>query len=355
MGWPRVSILWLNYNSGKFLDVVLDSLRGVAELDYPDYELIAVDNGSTDGSNKAVREFVERWRGRGGRAKFIQLDRNLGFTGGNNVAFRARDKESKYVVLLNNDAVPEPGSLRTLVEYLERDGRLGACQGMVVKYDDPSVVDTAGDFLDELLRPMALFEGRRGWPLSKPIYITYADGSYSVYRVEAVRRAVGGERLFDDWAFAYFDDNVLGLRLWNAGYRVISVPVVAGRHRRSATFGWASPFQLYHAFKGKIALLRITNLRRRRLVWAFYAKVLAKHTLVPQYARLAWKAYIDGWRLGGRLAKAGAVLDIYKAPVVKLDAGDIYMALFRRASLLRVLGEERLLRLIRDGKLTYED
>ena len=134
MVYPKVSIIWLNYNSMKILPLVLQSLESIASVDYPSdrFGLIVVDNGSTDGSFERVREFVERRSGL--RTKIIKLDRNLGFTGGNNIGFMARDRESKYVLLLNNDAVLMQHGLKTLVEYAENFERLGGLQGVILQY-----------------------------------------------------------------------------------------------------------------------------------------------------------------------------------------------------------------------------
>lgn len=96
------------------------SLRAIADLDYPNdrYELIVVDNGSTDGSFEKIREFLDKTSG--SRKKIIRLDDNLGFAGGCNVGYRERDKESKYVLLVNNDAIPMRNSLKDLVDYAEK-------------------------------------------------------------------------------------------------------------------------------------------------------------------------------------------------------------------------------------------
>jgi GT2 family glycosyltransferase len=82
------------------MSLVLKFLGSIASIDYPsDWLELIVDNGSTDGSFERVREFVERRSGL--RKKIVRLDKNLGFTGGNNVGFMARDRESRYVLLLN--------------------------------------------------------------------------------------------------------------------------------------------------------------------------------------------------------------------------------------------------------------
>ena len=62
MVWARVSIIRLNYNSSRIMPIVLKSLESIVNLDYPSdrYELIVVDNGSTDGSFEKIKEFLER-------------------------------------------------------------------------------------------------------------------------------------------------------------------------------------------------------------------------------------------------------------------------------------------------------
>jgi len=120
MVWAKVSIIWLNYNSSRIMPIVLESLESIANLGYPSdrYELIVVDNGSTDGSFERIKGFLEKKTDL--RKKVVKLGRNLGFTGGNNVGFAVRDRESEYVLLLNNDAILFQGGLRTLVEYAEK-------------------------------------------------------------------------------------------------------------------------------------------------------------------------------------------------------------------------------------------
>ena len=85
----------------KITSLVLKFLGSIASIDYPSdrLELIVVDNGSTDGGFERVREFLEK---KGSlRRKIIELNYNLGFAGGNNIGFIARDRGSRYMLLLN--------------------------------------------------------------------------------------------------------------------------------------------------------------------------------------------------------------------------------------------------------------
>ena len=239
MGYPMVSIIWVNYNSSKFIDVVLESLHGIINLDYPSYELIVVDNGSTDGSFEIIKNFLEKKSNL--RKKIISLERNIGFTGGSNVGYRAKDPDSKYVILLNNDAIPYSSSLRYLVEFMEVNPDLGAAQGVILTLNG-KFVDTAGGFMSELLTSHHLFKGHVAKALKKPVYITYADGSYSIYRIEAVKKAVGSDdRLFNDYIFAYYEDSILCLKIWNIGYKIMSIPIITARHRSCLLYTSPSP------------------------------------------------------------------------------------------------------------------
>jgi len=186
MAYPKISIIWLNHDSMRILPLVLQSLESIASIDYPSdrYELIVVDNGSTDGSFEKIKEFLERKSSL--RKKIIKLCYNLGFTGGNNIGFIARDRKSKYVLLLNNDAMLFQEGLRVLVEYAENYSGVAGLQGVALKHGS-RLIDTAGDYVDELLLTHVLGNNQvYPWALRKPIYVTYVDGCCSLYRVKPI-------------------------------------------------------------------------------------------------------------------------------------------------------------------------
>lgn len=337
MAWPKVSIIWLNYNSARFIDIALRSLKAVAELDYPrdKYELIVVDNGSTDGSFKKIKEFLE---GVSLRSKIIKLDRNLGFTGGNNIGFQAKDPESSFVVLLNNDAIPFTDSLLRLIEYVESRRDVGAVQGIIVDLDSGRV-DTAGDMLTELLIAYQLYHNQPPQSIKKSFYISYADGAYSIFKVEAVKKAIGMEnKMFYEEMFAYFDDSILGLQLWNAGFKVLSCPIIAALHRRSSSFGKTDAFRLYLMTRGYIALNEISNSIFRDFIKStFFIRILRKsvaglltsklfggrYKLLSSSSEILqalYKGYVDGIRWGRKkLKEIKFPINIYKGPILRLS------------------------------------
>jgi len=324
MAYPKISIIWLNHNSMKILPLVLQSLESVASVDYPSdrFELIVVDNGSTDGSFEKVREFVEKRSGL--RKKIIKLDKNLGFTGGNNIGFMARDRESKYVLLLNNDAVLMQHGLKVLVEYAENFERLGGLQGVILQYGT-RLIDSAGDYTDELIRSYLLGSGHEyPWILRKPIYVTYADGAVALYRVESVLKCVG-EKLFIDEFFAYGDDSILGWLLWNCDFPSISVAEVVAYHARSSTFKRKGGLGAYLIDRNRIAQAFITNTRYRNviLLHALRNTITSLLSSGSEVSKILIRAFVDGIRLGKRLRSKGIFIDLYKAPIIRIEPKDL--------------------------------
>lgn len=343
-----MSIIWLNYNSMRFIDIVRESLLALGNLDYDNYEVIIVDNASTDGSYEIIRRIAERLRV---KKKIIRNKRNLGFTGGCNIGYQARDPDSKYVVLLNNDAIPFSDSLRNLVECITSFENIGAAQGINLDMRTRKI-DAAGGFLDEMLITIQLFHHEDPSALKRPIMISYVDGAYAIFDVDAVKKAMGfPNKIFYDELFAYFDVSVLGVQLWNAGYKVISCPFTAASHRRSSTFGQFYHRQLYYMTRGYYALVEITNTRLKKVVRSQMVFKMIANVLHIMFYRLrgkrvssptdivsaVYRGYVEGIEWGRKwLRKHGRPLDIYnKMPIVTLDPGIVALTQLGIGSAIR--------------------
>jgi len=144
--FPHVSVFWLNYNSMHVIEFIKRSLDAIFELDYPNFELVLVDNGSTDGSREIIEKYVKNKTKKDLQVKFIRLNRNWGFSDGINAAYKARNQQSKYVAIINNDAIPKSDCLTKLVQFLEKHQDVGAVQGIVAKLKENSLIDSAGFF-----------------------------------------------------------------------------------------------------------------------------------------------------------------------------------------------------------------
>jgi len=94
----KASLVWLNYNSLNFMDIALKSIESVLSLDFDGYEVVIVDNASSDGSFERIRRFVEEKKSSSVRVKFVRSDANRGYAGGINLGWEARDPLAKACV-----------------------------------------------------------------------------------------------------------------------------------------------------------------------------------------------------------------------------------------------------------------
>jgi GT2 family glycosyltransferase len=187
--------------------------------------VIVVDNGSNDGTAEALAS-------RFPQARRLELWSNRGFTGGVRMGIASSDAD--LVILLNNDAIPEPEWLSGLVDAIEEA--------------PPDVVAVGGEIVDltgtlvDFARGAMTFDGhafqigfrqRRDeiTPLSPGAEILFACGGNMIARRELFVAAGG----FDDDYFAYLEDVDFGWRSWIAGYRTIWEPRARVRHRSAAT------------------------------------------------------------------------------------------------------------------------
>lgn len=229
---PKASILIVAWNSGD------DLARCMAALEVQslrDFEVILLDNGSTDG---AVEQLVQRpW------LTCLRSDRNLGFAAGNNRA--AQGASAQYLVTLNPDAFPDPDWLEMLVAAAERHPEAGSIGSTQVLDADPEIYDGAGD-------PYTVFgaawRGGKGRP-ARPVAEGEVFGvcaAAALYRREAFE-ALGG---FEERFFCYYEDVDLAVRLRLAGWTVIQTPAARVRHVGSGSA--PSEFVLRHATRNRI-------------------------------------------------------------------------------------------------------
>jgi len=237
---PLVSVIVVNWNGQAYLGRCLAAL---AAQTFHDFEVIVVDNGSSDGSTDIVGA---RWP----HYRLLRQDRNLGFAAANNIGARAA--RAAWLALLNNDAFPEPDWLAQLVlatrDHPEYCG-FASCQ---LNDADPTRLDGAGDSYHSIGLAWRSGYGQPfgpPWDAPRPVFAPCAAAA--LYRKEAFLD-VGG---FDEAFFCYFEDIDLAFRLGLRGGRFLYIPRAQVRHVGSASHGQASDFARYHG--------------HRNLVWTF--------------------------------------------------------------------------------------
>lgn len=138
MIYPKVSIIILNWN--RFKDIV-ECLESVFKTTYPNYEVIVVDNASTDGSVEKLKKLFAS-------VIILSCKNNLGFAGGNNVGIRhGMNHGAEYVWLLNNDIIVEPDTLCSLIIESEKYSSVGLLSPVLYRYSSPSQVQCCGSLI----------------------------------------------------------------------------------------------------------------------------------------------------------------------------------------------------------------
>lgn len=204
---PEVAIIILNWNNYDDTATCLDS---IANLHYQNYRVILVDNGSTDGSNKRLKE---EYAGRG--YTFLENNRNLGFAHGNNRGIElARSDQADYVLLLNNDTVVTSDFLGELVETAEESPEIGIVGPKVLNRSDGQVQSTG--FRQSELFPFY----KRDGPTDRKWRCDYVHGC-SVLISEEVFESIG---LLDEDYFLYVEERDFYMRAKLAGFDIVMNP-----------------------------------------------------------------------------------------------------------------------------------
>lgn len=135
MQYPKVFVITLNWNRKDDTIECIDSLK---KLNYPNFQIVVVDNGSVDGSVAAIRaQFPD--------ITIIENRRNLGYAEGFNAGLKyAYEHRADYFLILNNDTVIDSHALTQLVKVAEQDSQVGFVSGKVYFYNEPNRLQTVG-------------------------------------------------------------------------------------------------------------------------------------------------------------------------------------------------------------------
>jgi GT2 family glycosyltransferase len=234
---PLLSVIIPNWNGKDFLPECIDSLQ---KQTFRDFEVILVDNGSTDGSVQFVQERY------GDFIRVIRNPKNLGYTGGNNIGIRSA--HGQYIVLLNNDTLTEPTWLEALTKAIGPDPRVGMWSSKVLSYFRRTQIEAVGELIywDGLNRARGQYEMDRG-QYERVEEIFFPPGCGGMYR-KTIFDEIG---LFDEDFFAYGDDAEIGLRARLAGYICHYVPTAVLYHKGSGSTGQYSPFKAFYVERNR--------------------------------------------------------------------------------------------------------
>jgi GT2 family glycosyltransferase len=295
-----VRVVVVNWNGRAWLEPCLTALR---QQDFHQFEVVVVDNGSTDGSVDLVRQqFPE--------CQIVAVGFNAGFAAGNNAG--ARGATVPYLVFLNNDTRADPGWLGALVAAAERDAAVGLVTSHVVFMNRPDVIDSAGD---GYLQCGGAFKHRHGEPVDGPAVSREVFGACGAAFL--IRRSLF-EKLngFDEDLFMVYEDVDLSYRARLGGARCLYVPDARVLHAGSATLGRISNAAVYHGQRN-LEWTWIKNSPRSLLLRSVFFHILYDLAGMIGYARAG---QLGAWTRGKLAALTGLPTILRKRRVVQRDA-----------------------------------
>ena len=242
---PKVDIIVINWNNKADTIACLDSLKS---LNYPDFKIIVIDNGSTDDSVIGIKKAYPS-------ITLIENRKNLGFSGGNNVGIRlALNDGADYVLLINNDTVVDSGFLGELIRVVESDPSIGIVGPKIYYYDDPKRIWFAG--------------GAINYWWGHLYHVGYMEedvGKYDVIRdVDSItgcamlikRKVLEEIGLLCEDMFLYFEDTDFCVRAYKKGYRLVYVPTSVIWHKVSRTTSKIKGLQFYYNIRNWLIFMR---------------------------------------------------------------------------------------------------
>ena len=280
------SVVIPNYNGIRYLKNCLLSLQ---KCEGEDFEVIVVDNGSTDGSDLLPDSLKLNVR-------LIKLNENTGFAHAVNVGIR--EAKGEYVILLNNDTEVESGFVRKLTEALKKNRKAFSASAMMVDMNNREVLDGAGDYYCALGWAFAYGKGKKTEECDKGRKFFSSCAGACIY--DKAKLEITG--LFDELHFAYLEDVDLGYRARIAGFDNIYEPAAVVYHAGSGFSGsrynefkikLSSRNSVYLILKNMPLLQLIINLPF--IVFGYLIKTL--FFVLKGYGKVYLKGLLDGFKL----------------------------------------------------------
>ena len=291
MNIPKISIIILNWN-GK--EDTLECLESLRKLDYLNYEIIVVDNGSSDDSVPILRKGFPN-------IELIVNDKNLGYAGGNNVGIEyALKRKADYIFLLNNDTVVHKDCLRELLDVIEREPKVGFVGPKTYYYQEPKRIQFIGG-------SYSFITGRSSYIGSGEIdhgqhdelrEVDFINGHALLVRKEVID-SIG---MLDPEYFAYNEETDWCIRAKGKNYKCLYVPRAIVWHKSSkSSCGLTRPYLIT---RNQLLFMR-KNASKRQLMIFFlhFFLVQTTHRMLSFLKHRQWdklRVFVQavGWNFG---------------------------------------------------------
>jgi GT2 family glycosyltransferase len=279
MSKPKVTVIIVAYNAEGIKSIFKQCLDSSLNLKYDNYEVIVVNNGSTDKTREILEDYEKD-------LKIINLKQNVGYANANNIAYKR--SKSDFVLLLNSDAIPEQDSLKELIKNIGNES-IGAVGGIQVDYKKRRVTGLGS--LIEINGGIIFIDSIPCVDEIKESYYSFIPTSFLL-----VKRKVIGNTLFPKEFFMSAEDVELCFRIWSRGYYVKLIPSIVCRHEFQTSLRSASSVEqniikkLNHSHHKNHALL--TTIYKRYLPNVFLLHVFSKLLTLPTLEIINFPRYL---------------------------------------------------------------
>jgi GT2 family glycosyltransferase len=233
-----ISIIIVNYNGGL---LTVDCLRSLEEQTLDAFEVVIVDNGSSDGSVALIESFLRNSH-LSSVTTIVRLVRNLGFAGGNKEGVRFA--KGRYIALLNNDTEPDENWLEELAKQMDGDSRIGVCASKLMVFNS-NRIDSAGDGYTRTLKGFKNGEGEESNKFNEQKLVFGACAGAALYRKETLDE-IG---FLDEDFFLIHEDTDFNFRAQLAGWKVLYVPTAVVYHKVRSSIGSMSDMAIYYTLR----------------------------------------------------------------------------------------------------------
>lgn len=305
---PEISVVIVNWNGKKVLNRCLTSLSNQS---FKDFEIIVIDNGSTDGS-------VDRLEAQWPTIRIERLKGNRGFAAANNIG--AGLAHGHWIALLNNDAFPSPEWLGSLISAAKKYPEFSFFASCLLKEHPVDYLDGAGDVYHVSGMAWRRGHGKQYSGIRQELSEVFGPCGAAAFYPRNLFQEVGG---FDEDFFCYHEDVDLAFRLRLLGHRCLYVPDALVQHVGSSSYGAHSDFVLYYG--------------HRNLIWTYIKNMpgslfwrhLPAHLMLNMislfwfswqgHGRAIWRAKWDALqRLPAVLNKRRQIQKVRQAPISKI-------------------------------------
>ncbi|MFH1320712.1 MAG: glycosyltransferase family 2 protein [Bacteroidota bacterium] len=261
----KVAVVIISYNGKELLEKFLPP---IINDDYDDFEVYVIDNASTDQTQEFLKSAFPQ-------VKIITVKVNKGFTNGYVEGLQQISNE--YYVLISSDMEATPGWIKPIIDLMESDRSIAACQPKVKSYDQKTLFEysgSAGGYIDMLGYPFC--RGRLFFTMEddKGQYddvreTFWATGGCLFIRSELYHKAGG----LDNDFYAHMEEIDLCWRLKNMGYKIMVCPESVVYHVGGHIITYGSPGKIFRNFRNSL-ITNLKNMKANELIWKIPARIV---------------------------------------------------------------------------------